>query len=242
MQSAAPVVINELADFKTVVSVVIGVIAGVFASVVVNAALIEISLSAFFSLYYGSIFILIGVIILSRLEYHQFPDDPGFKQRKPYVRLFAILIIVSGVLSFVLEKNWFVGFNPLTKIPFYGIVGAAISFCFVFAAVDLLNYMAGVFQNEETSKSIVDTPYQLYSLVILSLLMGAIYGFIFGSMDIEDANKFTVKMLLLKEEGYCFYIGIILGAVGGIVNEFFRKNLGGYVFKKMEKDPFSEEI
>jgi len=184
---------------------------------------------------------MIGVIILSRLEYHPFPDDPGFRQRKPYVRLFAIAIITAGVLTFVLEKNWFVGFNPLIKIPFYAVVGASISFCFVFAAIDLFNYIAGLMQRDDAS-SIVDTPYQLYVLVILSITMGSIYGLLFGLMDIEDANKMNIKMLLMKEEGYCFYIGIVLGAIGGFTNEFFRKNLSHYVFKKMEQDPFSEEI
>ena len=55
--------------------------------------------------------------------------------------------------------------------------------------------------------------------------MGSIYGFIFGLMDIEDANKFTIKMLIMKEEGYCFYIGIILGGIAGFLNEFLRKNV-----------------
>ena len=62
-------------------------------------------------------------------------------------------------------------------------------------------------------------------LVVLSIIMGSIYGLIFGLMDIEDATKLNVRLLLLREEKYCFYIGILLGGIGGLANEFFRKNV-----------------
>ena len=46
---------TQMSIIPTLFSVAIGTVAGVFASIVVNAALIEISLSAFFSLVFDSL-------------------------------------------------------------------------------------------------------------------------------------------------------------------------------------------
>ena len=55
IQNLYDAVITQMSIIPTLFSVVIGIIAGVFASIVVNAALIEISLSAFFSLVFESL-------------------------------------------------------------------------------------------------------------------------------------------------------------------------------------------
>jgi len=44
-------------------------------------------------------------------------------------------------------------------------------------------------------------------------------------MDVEDADKYTSQIVLLKEEKYCLVIGILLGAVGGTMNELTRRNV-----------------
>ena len=55
--------------------------------------------------------------------------------------------------------------------------------------------------------------------------MGLLYGFIFGWMDIEDADQYTLELKLMKDENYCMHIGIFLGGLGGFINEFFRRDV-----------------
>jgi len=47
-------------------------------------------------------------------------------------------IIISGIISFILEKNWFSKFTYVQKIPLYSIIGVSISYAVVFAIVDLI--------------------------------------------------------------------------------------------------------
>ena len=59
-------------------------------------------------------------------------------------------------------------------------------------------------------------------------MTGAIYGLLFGCMDVADAEKFTSQVVLLKEEKYCLVIGVLLGAIGGMVNELARRNVNPF--------------
>mgnify|MGYP006976766840 FL=1 len=60
--------------------------------------------------------------------------------------------------------------------------------------------------------------------------MGGIYGLIFGSMAVEDATGYTLQQKLNKEETYCFWIGVILGGLGGFMNDVIGKNVRNLEF------------
>lgn len=47
----------------------------------------------------------------------------------------------------------------------------------------------------------------------MALLMGAIFGTIFGVMKVEEEVSYHLRLALLREEHYCFPIGGILGAL-----------------------------
>ena len=49
--------------------------------------------------------------------------------------------MISGVTSFLLEKNWFIGISWHFKIILYGIIGASLTFSLAFAFVDITNYI-----------------------------------------------------------------------------------------------------
>ena len=83
--------------------------------------------------------------------------------------------------------------------------------------------------------------------------MGFSYGIIFGWMDVEDASMYKLEVYLMQEESYCWPIGLLLGGVGGVLNEILRQNVryifvvliikhGEYKFEDIEKDLFNEEI
>ncbi len=52
------------------------------------------------------------------------------------------------------------------------------------------------------------------------------YGVIFGWMDVEDSKAYRLEVALLKEESYCWPLGMVLGALGGFFNEILRQNGG----------------
>ena len=57
----------------------------------------------------------------------------------------------------------------------------------------------------------------------LSVFMGCIYGLLFGYMDLED-NIFK-EGALIRQEYLCFPIGVLVGGVGGSLNEYFRQTV-----------------
>ena len=62
------------------------------------------------------------------------------------------------------------------------------------------------------------------------------FGFIFGSLDVEDAADYQFKLSLLQEEYYCYPIGAIFGIVAGLYVEHYSPN------SEMPAHAFNEEI
>ncbi|OMJ89291.1 hypothetical protein SteCoe_8588 [Stentor coeruleus] len=209
-----------------------GTVAGVFGlaiSFIVNSTLAEISASSFFSTYFGLLFIILGGVIFCRVQSQTVADS-----RKKYFLTFGFLIILSGIMCFILEENWFIGMHPSLKIPLYGILGISVSYALTFAVVDLINYTFSYF---DLYKSIViENTEQIIAVISFSALMGLIFGVIYGIVDYEDSVVYHHKLNLMKEEMYCYPIGICIGIMCGIVNEYLRKSY----MKRMEG--FDDEI
>eukprot|EP01016_Furgasonia_blochmanni_P035211 TRINITY_DN3879_c0_g1_i1.p1 TRINITY_DN3879_c0_g1~~TRINITY_DN3879_c0_g1_i1.p1 ORF type:complete len:275 (+),score=60.37 TRINITY_DN3879_c0_g1_i1:49-825(+) len=227
----------ELNGLKLTVSGIFGALIGILTSVVVNSCLAEISINPFFSLYFGILFIGIGIAIVWRIltsKEHSIISD-----KKGFLFLFAILIIASGLFCFIVEKDIFRNWSPLSKVPLYGVLGMSICFAIVFSIVDLINYICGICQRIH-SKPIVDTPPQIYAMLLISFAMGSSYGLFFGFMDIEDQILY-MPYKFLQEEYYCLPIGLILGGFGGVYNEYLRQMGGNNGFTPLPSE-FTDEI
>lgn len=241
-------------DFrKAVLSGFVGMVLGLAISLIVNSTLVEISVSPFFALYFGLLFMSVGGVIIYRLNGASFlsgsssldadqtlllaPEDE--LRRKKQLTFFASLILVSGFLCFLLEKNWFVGLSWTTKVPLYTILGVSVAFALVFSVVDLVNYVMG-FLRASVARPVVESSLQVYLIMTIALIMGATFGFIFGVMDIEDEIQYQVRLALLKEERTCLPIGAVLGAIAGFGNEFLRLKSDEYT--SLQSNGFDDDI
>ena len=231
----------------------VGMCLGLAVSLIVNSTLVEISVSPFFALYFGLLFMSVGGIIMYRLNGSALlgsvtendadqalllaPEDE--KRRKKQLTFFAGLICFSGLLCFVLEKNWFVGLSVTAKIPLYTILGISVAFALVFSLVDLVNYLMG-FLRASVARPIVESSHQVYLIMTIALVMGASFGFIFGAMDVEDEIQYQVRLALLKEEKTCLPIGAVLGAIAGFGNEYLRLKSDEYA--ALQSAGFDDDI
>jgi hypothetical protein len=70
--------------------------------------------------------------------------------------------------------------------------------------------------------------YNQYSFIlIISCVLGVIYGLIFGIMDLEDISKnYLLKSEFIKEQNYCIPIGLGFGCITGYMNEYIRNEYG----------------
>jgi hypothetical protein len=62
------------------------------------------------------------------------------QSRPKLLMWFAILILVSGALCFVLQRHFVTALSAGAKVPLYTILGMSFTFVFLFVIVDLLNY------------------------------------------------------------------------------------------------------
>jgi len=224
---------------KGTASAIVGVFLGIMVSLIVNCTLVEISLSSFFALYFGVLFISVGIVILWRIHASSLHTGDNSKPRQLQLMFFSSLIIVSGILCFVLERNWFVGLSPLAKVPLYTLLGISVAFALVFSLVDLLNYLTGLFQ-PQVAKTLVESKQQVYLVLTITLLMGGIFGFIFGVLDVEDELGYHMRLALLREEHYCYPVGALLGGIAGFGNEYLRHQEDALL--KLRKTEFDTDI
>lgn len=220
-------------------SAILGGGLGVVISMVVNLALIEISISPFFSMYFGILFILVGCLIMWRVLSYE-ANDP-MQMKKLHLSIFAGTIIVSGALCFLLDRKMFVGLKPWMKVPLYMTLGLSVAFALTFSIVDVLNYVLGFCQSS-IAKPIVESSQQVYLVLVVSLAMGTIFGFTFGLLDVEDEQVYHIRVALMREEHYCYPMGIVLGALAGLGNEYYRQRDDYAGYEGVAQTEFDEDI
>merc|ERR1719203_794614 len=127
------------------------------------------------------------------------------------------------------------------KVPLYMTLGLAVAFALTFSIVDVLNYLLGFFQNS-VAKPIVESSQQVYLVLVVSLAMGVVFGFTFGMLDVEDEQVYHIRVALMREEHYCYPMGIALGAASGFGNEYFRQNDDYASYQGLAQTEFDEDI
>ncbi|CDI78101.1 hypothetical protein, conserved [Eimeria acervulina] len=204
---------------KGTISALVGVLLGIVSSLIVNCTLVEISVSSFFSVYLGIVFITVGAVILWRINVNA---DGASQGRRLQLTFFAGLIVFSGVLCFLLKRNWFVGLHAIFKVPLYTVLGVSVAFALTFSLVDVVNYLFSFFQSS-VAKPLVESREQAYMVLFFTLVMGGVFGFIFGLMDVEDEMQYQIKLALLREQQFCYPLGAIIGGLAGFSNEVLRQ-------------------
>jgi hypothetical protein len=82
---------------------------------------VEVSLSPFFSAYFGGLFIVLGIVIVWRVRA---TSQLIAARRVPTLYCFAAFVSVCGALCVVLDEEWF-SFSRWWKVPLYSAVGTS---------------------------------------------------------------------------------------------------------------------
>ena len=205
--------LRGIATPTSIASAAVGGVLGSIISVVVNNALIEISITPFFATVFGIVLVLLGGLMIWRklFEEHQYP------MTRLLVLAFSTLVLLSGVACFLLEKDWFNKIPPRAKVPMYMFLGISLCFAVAFSLVDLLNlYSDRCSTFARRGQPLVSSPPQIFLVLAGAILMGASFGLMFGAMDVEDDDASHRK--LRTEERASLPIGFVLGALVGCLN------------------------
>ncbi|KAL3912003.1 MAG: hypothetical protein SGPRY_008486, partial [Prymnesium sp.] len=157
-----------------------GAVLGALISVVVNHALIEISLSPFFSVLFGLVLLLLGSLMTWRKLSE--PSEPSLSRL--LVLGFSTLVFLSGCACFLLEKHWFKRITPKVKVPMYMMLGISLCFAISFTTVDLLNLLSD--RCGASSIPLITSSGQILIVLLGAVTMGAAFGLLFGFMEVED--------------------------------------------------------
>lgn len=191
---------------------------GVFVSWFASIALVTISQNALFATYFGLLFILLGSIIIWRV--YSSPVVSASTAKRPLLIGFAVMVLCSGFFCFIVENN-VLNLSIAARVPIFSMLGISVCFVMTFFSLDVVNHCVG-FVKGRGSPGIVETPGQVYTILAVSIIMGAIFGFVFGLLDVEDVSageKQEVKNRLELEEKYCYPVGAVLGALAGMINQ-----------------------
>lgn len=214
-----------------------GSLIGIIISFIVNAALVELTLNPFFSIYFALLSISIGAIIYWRVVNRETPDPDNVYQKQ--LATFSYIVISSGIFCFFLTQKWFPSLPSLFKILIYSILGISVSFTLSFTLVDVLNVVVGLFQSS-AAKPLVQSLSQIRLVVFMTILMGGAFGTIFGLMDVEDSLESSIQFALMREENYCYPIGAVLGALAGFGMEYLRES--EVAWTRVNHSEFDEDI
>eukprot|EP01053_Blabericola_migrator_P005316 Blabericola_migrator_1__5315@NODE_2727_length_2416_cov_377_103874_g1708_i0_p1_GENE_NODE_2727_length_2416_cov_377_103874_g1708_i0NODE_2727_length_2416_cov_377_103874_g1708_i0_p1_ORF_typecomplete_len300_score28_53DUF872/PF05915_12/1_1DUF872/PF05915_12/1_3e03DUF2407_C/PF13373_6/2_6e02DUF2407_C/PF13373_6/2_2e03DUF2407_C/PF13373_6/8_3_NODE_2727_length_2416_cov_377_103874_g1708_i010831982 len=231
---------NKQLIWRGTISAFVGMFLGMITSLIVNVALVEISISPFFAMvsnmsntrytspyqYFGALFILIGGVIAWRVSTCPITDEEHKSRQKVFFML-SLMVSASGLLCCTIQRHWFFVLPRILKIPIYSLLGISISFALIFSTIDLMNVGFSLCQLN-SARSPVDSAVQVSLIVGAALLMGCIFGFIFGILDVANEISYHVRLSLLREEQFCYPIG---GFIGALVSAALLSNKRGVYYR-----------
>jgi hypothetical protein len=88
--------------------------------------------------------------------------------------------------------------------------------------VDLINLYCNFCRSEHYPKPVIGSTAQMSLVLTASVLMGAIFGIVFGTMDVEDSSH--VHAALRSEQSRCAPIGAAIGAFVGAMNQWILQH------------------
>jgi len=203
---------------KCIGSMFVGLAIGVVIAEVVANSLIEISVTPVFSIVFGIAFILLGLALVWRVW-----KSVTESSRRIFMIMFAILVFISGIFSFILEERW-VSMSAAAKIPMYAIIGVSLSFALTFSLTEFINLglCDKCCNTDFENNPLIGSKKQIFIIFAGSIIMGAIFGVLFGVIDVENDDpqhtKFKENLI------WSIPLGGILGAVLGFINQFLRSS------------------
>ena len=178
-------------------------------SLMVNSALIEVSVSPFFAISFGVLFMASAGIV-----FHQMCRDANVHNFW-LLAAFASLNLASGAVCFVLERDWSHGITASSKVPLYAMLGMCLAFSVSFSFLDLLARC----DSPLVGAILVRTEWQVRVIACISLVTGGMYGFTFGYLKLEDSvlrSPLAFREALHRDSSLCYPLGAGSGAIAAV--------------------------
>ena len=136
----------------------------------------------------------------------------------------AVTNFLSGAFCFILEKEWFSKIDDDMKIPLYAMIGSSLAFAVNYTVVDVVIILLEFCHYDLRKRSkaeytpLVVSNLQHFFLLIATVILGVIFGALYGLTDIETLYEVKVWMLeaALFIEVFIFApLGLLMGGIIG---------------------------
>ena len=188
----------------------VGGLLGTMSSLMVNCSLVEVSVSPFFAIAFGLLFLTSGFMMVAQIY-----SLPNAKNRV-LLMAFAVLNFVSGIITFFLERDWSHGLSASHKVPLYMLLGSCLAFSVNFSSLDLI----ARFECFSSSQILVRAEWQLRVVAFTSIFTGGLYGYTFGALNLEEAlvkSPASFRAALHREATIVYPLAFGSGAVAAVV-------------------------
>jgi len=223
--------VQSFRAISILVSLVGGGLIGMLLSLIISVSLVEISETPAFAIAYGIFFIFESGVIALHLRDHEIPIKGS---RHPHVIILCICcvaVFLSGIACFILDRSIIHWLPETPKVMFYTILGACLNFCFVFSCAELLteiqiwrsrNHNVRSSLEPTTKRSVMQSEARIALLAGSSILSGMFFGFMFGTLRIEEESKYRVALALQQETAYTYPVGAVIGAISSVLYQLVQ--------------------
>lgn len=222
------------------VALVGGGISGMVFSFVISASLVEISETYVFSIMYGLFFLLQFWLLGAHLVKVEVPNRGYYDAHVILLSVCCFFVLIASIACFLLDRRLVHWMPEVPKVLLYTVLGAALNFCLVFSCAELIGECLERYcksgsgydkniatslereQNSRSRPSIVQSQARIALLAAASLLSGTFFGFMFGTLRIEEESQYRVALALQQESAYTYPVGCIVGAVSAMLYQLLQ--------------------
>mmetsp|Transcript_12118 Transcript_12118/g.30814 ORF Transcript_12118/g.30814 Transcript_12118/m.30814 type:complete len:232 (+) Transcript_12118:1332-2027(+) len=203
-----------------------------FISYIISVSLVEISETSFFAVAYGLFFLAQFGMICNHVFKEEVPERGVWDSHVLLLLGCAAAVLVSSVACFVLDRRLIHWLPEGPKVLFYTVLGATLNFCLVFSFAEIIaetiarcnkgsssQYIATSLdraQGEAKRDSIMRSKARIALLAGASILSGLFFGFMFGTLRIEEERLYRVALALQQEAAYTYPVGALLGGISAM--------------------------
>jgi len=198
----------------------VGGILGAVMSEMMCFLMIGISVIPVLGYVFGGAFVVLAVALAIRI-YRSIPE----RSHRIMMWLFSLLILASGIACFVLPGNWLVSLSWAAKTPLYMSIGVSLAFAMTFGFLELTTLAICAKCLSEINPDggrnyYFSSPVQIFGLFGTAVLIGAIFGLIFGltKVDATESVHNNLNAIAL----YGIPVGLVLGGAFGFANQWYR--------------------
>jgi len=177
-----------------------------------------VTFNGFFAVAFGISLILLAGVILARLYYQR--NEFSSNTLRGVLFGFSILTFISGIFSFVLEKDWDKSLSVNGKVPMYFMLGSSLAFALLYSIFDIVRHgllPLTFLRPGPSAKPLVASSPLLAVILTYSVTMGAVYGLVFGVLDVEDQEKRFSRLTSIS-----LSVGTSVGAVIGLGHVYLQ--------------------